>query len=278
MIHRSVSAGIRACLVATLISMPAILVPGVDADTTQIVALLALLAGVLTFVEYNSTYPSIIDFRSAPPLNRLRFGTLFVTVFAMTQLQVGSGSPVYGSVQAVAQAFGTVLDIPFSPVRLALLSMPADMPQAAADDFRLYASLAYGVSIATIAIFAVLARALDWPLNNGAFNVLTNLPLFDPTTGGDVLSRMKRDTSINLILGFLLPFLIPAMVKLLSPVMDPLSYVTPQTLIWAICAWAFIPSSMFIRGIALWRISGLIEEKRRRAYAQQDDGDGLQAA
>ncbi len=45
-------------------------------DTTQIVALLALLAAVFTFVEYFSAYPSFVEFRNAPPFNRLRFVAL----------------------------------------------------------------------------------------------------------------------------------------------------------------------------------------------------------
>lgn len=278
MIQRSVSAGIRACLVATLIAMPAIMVPGVDSDTTQIVALVSLVAGLLVFVEYSSTYPSLIDFRSAPPLNRMRFGALFVAVFCMTQLQAGPNAVIYGAIDAAATKMGALLDLPFSPVRLVLLAMPGEMPAAMEQTLRAHAALAYGVSIMSVGLIAVILRLLDWPLNNGAFNVLTNLPLFDPTSGGDVLHRMKRDSTVNLVLGFLLPFLIPALVKLFAPVVNPMSYVTPQTLIWAISAWAFVPSSMFIRGIALWRISILIEEKRRRTYAQQAEDEGLQAA
>jgi len=41
----------------------------------------------------------------------------------------------------------------------------------------------------------------------------------------------------------------------------------PQTLIWTMSAWSFLPASMIMRGVAMMRIAGLIEDKRRRAYA-----------
>lgn len=44
----------------------------------------------------------------------------------------------------------------------------------------------------------------------------------------------------------------------------------PQTLIWTISAWAFLPASMIMRGVAMGRVAEMIEEKRRRAYAQTE--------
>ena len=38
-----------------------------------------------------------------------------------------------------------------------------------------------------MAMFLFLVRVLGWPSRNGSFNVWVNLPLFDPTAGGDVL-------------------------------------------------------------------------------------------
>lgn len=275
MIHRSVGAGLRACMMASLIAMPAMLVPGTEADTTQIIALLSLIAGTLVFFEYNSACPSLIDFRNAPPVNRVRFGAVFLAVFVMSSLQSGQG----GAVAAFVAQIGSMLDVPASPVRLLVASMSNGMPLAWLEDVRLLAGAAYAVSLASVIVFFLVVRVLDWPLNNGAFNVLTNLPLFDPTSGGDVLRRMKRDAALNVVLGFSLPFLVPVMMSAMPDTMDFGALLAPQNLIWAICLWAFVPSSLFIRGIALWRVSILIEEKRRRAYAQQDvEGESWQVA
>jgi hypothetical protein len=243
--------------------------------------LLSLLGALLVFVEYSSVSPSLIDFRSAPPFNRLRFSALFLTVLAMTQMHVGSnGMGVLGEIAfPVAARISALLDFPFSPVRLIQLTLPEGTAPEVILNVKIFAGFAYGLSITMIVVFVLVVRLLDWPLNSGAFNVLTNLPLFDPTTGGDVLRRMKRDSTINLVLGFLLPFLLPAIVKATSSFIDPRLLMTAQTMIWSICIWAFIPASMFMRGIALWRISDLIEEKRRRTYARRaEDGDGLQTA
>jgi hypothetical protein len=86
-----------------------------------------------------------------------------------------------------------------------------------------------------------------------------------------VLTRLKRDAGLNIVIGALLPFIIPAAVKVASDLVDPISIQDPQTLIWTITAWAFLPASMLMRGIAMSRIADMIEEKRRLAYAQAEN-------
>ena len=94
-----------------------------------------------------------------------------------------------------------------------------------------------------------------------------------------MLHRLRRDAGLNVVLGSLLPFLIPAAVSAASSLVDPISIAHPQTLIWTMTAWAFLPASMLIRGIAMSRIADMIEDKRRRAYAADDlGGNGLQRA
>ena len=110
-------------------------------------------------------------------------------------------------------------------------------------------------------------RAIGWPNRMGGFNVWINLPTFDPTTGGDVVDRLQRDARFNIALGFLLPFIIPAAVKLASLAFSPVTLESPQTLIWTMTAWAFLPASLFMRGIAMGRIAGMIAEKRKRNNA-----------
>jgi hypothetical protein len=266
------AAAARAFLVAVVIAMPVLLLPGVNPDSAQIVALMALAAAVLIFVEYLAEYPSLIEFRSAPPLNRLRFLSLFVTMLLLTLMARSAltGEPPGQSLQGFGAQVGAALDFPFSPVRLMVLAAPPDMPPAALDLLRAQAGLAYLVSVVSIVVSVVLMRLLDWPLRHGAFNFFVNLPLFDPTTGGDVLRRLKRDSHVNLALGFLMPFLIPAVLMALAYGGLPPNLTDPQPLIWTMIAWAFLPASLILRGVALMRIASLIEEKRRRAYAQAD--------
>ena len=89
-----------------------------------------------------------------------------------------------------------------------------------------------------------------------------NLPTFDPTVGPDVISRLQRDARVNVALGFLLPFLTPAVVKIASTGFTPLTLGTPQTLIWMMTAWAFLPASLFMRGIAMARVADMIRDTR----------------
>jgi len=266
------SAGVRAVLIALLIATPALLLPSVESDSAQIVFIVAILAAIMTFVEYNSAYPSIVEFRSAPPFNRLRFVALFFTVFSLTAIARGKVEPtaLTEMLTVIGTIVGDAIDFPYSPVRLVVLMMPADATFELLYDVRTAAGLAYLVSLLAMIGFVTMVRIFDWPARNGAFNVWVNLPLFDPTAGGDVVQRLKLDARINITLGVLLPFVMPALVKLASDLLDPISMANPLTLIWMMSAWAFLPASMIMRGIAMGKIADMIEEKRRRAYAQAE--------
>ncbi len=272
MVTRLISALLRAVMVALLIATPAMLLPGIEIDSTQMVMLFALLGAGFTFLEYFGTYPSIVEFRDAPPFNRLRFLCLFVIVLLLTFVARGVTEPNLATkaLASLGRLIGGAMDFPYSPVRLAVLVMPLDAPLWLVDLVRASAGLAYAVGLLTIATFTVLVWGLGWPMRSGAFNVWVNLPLFDPTAGGDVLQRLKRDAQVNIALGFLLPFLIPAVLKAASHLVDAGVMANPQTLVWTISAWAFLPTSIIMRGIAMARVAEMIEEKRRRAYAEAE--------
>ncbi|MCI5038387.1 MAG: hypothetical protein MRY81_01755, partial [Donghicola eburneus] len=88
MFTRFVSALVRAIFVVLLIATPWLLLPGPN-DSAPIVLLVAIFVGWLVFSEYMTEYPSLIEFRDAPPYNRLRFGALFATVLVLTLIQRG---------------------------------------------------------------------------------------------------------------------------------------------------------------------------------------------
>lgn len=274
-IARITGAGARGILVALLVATPALMLPNVITDSSQITMLVALLAYFLTFVEYNSNYPSIIEFRDAPPFNRLRFASLFATVIVLTMILQDKTAPsaLSNGLTSIGTIIGNAMDFPFSPVRMIVLMLPVDAPDALVNSVRTSAGMAYLISLTSMAVFIVLVRVMNWPARKGAFNVWVNLPLFDPTTGGDVISRLQRDARINIALGFLLPFLIPAVVKAAADLIEPISLQNPQTQIWTVAAWAFLPASIIMRGIAMGKIADMIGEKRRRAYAADAEAD-----
>lgn len=266
MVSQITGAFVRALLVMVLIATPSLMLPSVPSDTTQIVALVALFAAALTFFEYASTYPGLVEFRDAPPFNRVRFLSLFVTVLILSTIVRGQTNPttLTDFIEALGNKLGSVIDVPYSPVRLVVLMLPEDMSLRHLILIRTAAGLSYLISLTTLIIFVVTMRVIGWPTRMGSFNVWINLPTFDPTTGGDVVERLERDARFNIALGFLLPFLIPAAVKVASIAFQPVTLESPQTLIWTMTAWAFLPASLLMRGIAMGRIAGMIAEKRRQ--------------
>ena len=269
----------RAAFVVLLIATPSMMLPSASADGAQVMALLAIFAALFTFVEYSSNSPSIIEFRGAPPYNRVRFTALFLTVLTLSViLQNKADMGAFGRLlQLLGDRLGQSMDFPYSPVRLVVLMMPVGTSEATLDDLRTAAGLSYLLSIVSLAVFVVLLRLRRWPKRNGTFNVWVNLPTFDPTAGGDVVDRLNRDSTVNLILGFLLPFLMPAVVKLVSIFVTPVTLDSPQTMIWMMTAWAFLPASLLMRGVALNRVAQMIHSQRKAAY-KKAVADGMALA
>ncbi|MBZ4022138.1 hypothetical protein CKO11_06655 [Rhodobacter sp. TJ_12] len=275
MVGRYVGALIRAILVVVVIALPSMILPSVSADTGQFVTLIAFFAAALTFFEYASVYPGLVEFRDAPPFNRIRYVSLLVTVALLSVVVLARTEPSTFAqfINVLGAAMARSIDLPYSPVRLLVLMLPANAPPEQVELIRTAGGLAYMTSLVTLGYFVVLIRALGWPSRGKGFNVWVNLPTFDPTAGGDVVERLRRDAWFNIALGFLLPFLIPAVIKAVSNGFVPVTLESTHTMIWTVTAWAFLPASLFMRGIAMGRVANMIEEKRRTS-----DADGWQPA
>ena len=270
MFSRLPGALLRAFLVVLLIVVPSVFLPLTSSDGSLVVLLIAMCAHFFTLVEYAGSSPSIVEFRDAPPFNRIRFCALFFTVGILSvvlsdAVQTNLAAQI---LKLLGQRIGESMDFPFSPVRLLVLMMPADTDETTVKALRMSGGLAYLISLLSIAIFVIMLRLKRWPRRSGTFNVWVNLPRFDPTAGGDVVARLNKDSGVNLILGFLLPFIIPAFVKLLTLFGGSVNISNPQTMLWMIAAWAFLPASLLMRGVALNRVAQLIHTQRKKAYAQ----------
>ncbi|MFX0542271.1 hypothetical protein ACEWPM_011130 [Roseovarius sp. S4756] len=263
----------RALLVAVLIALPSLMVDQGAQEASQIILLIALVAGLLVFAEYSAHSPSILEFRFAAPYNRIKFIALAIIIVTLSAIARGGSEP--GSLTLLLADFGrsvgTSLDFPYSPVRQVLLLVPTNAPAEVIEFVRIAAGLSYGASLLILALFVLIVRVLGWPVRRGAFNVWMNLPLFDPTRGGDVVQKLQREAGINLSLGFVLPFLLPVIVAVMQGLLTSSSVLQSHTLIWMIVGWAFLPASLVMRGIAMIRVAELISAKRRRAYAQAED-------
>jgi hypothetical protein len=261
---RLLGAIIRAVLVVALIALPSVLMVEVSSDTKQLVTLAALLAGMLTFAEYNAIYPSLIEFRDAAPFNRLRYGMILTSVAALSLVAGDVDLPpfVIENAAALGLRVGAAMDFPFSPVRLLTQLVLSDATEVQLNTLRAAAGLAYIISLSWLALFSIIVRIGGWPNSNRPLNVWVNLPMFDPTAGPDVVTRLSRDGRVNVLLGFLLPFLVPVIGKLVFGDPDVFLMLSPHSLIWIITLWAFFPASLVLRGVALLRIAELIVQSR----------------
>lgn len=259
----------RAIFVMLLIIMPSAMLPIMSTDGALMVIMIALCTAIFVGAEYSASSPSLLEFRDAPPFNRIRFISLFVTVTWLSLVlgPVNAPSTFSMALDIVGTQVGALVDFPYSPVRLMLVMMPANTPPSVIEDLRTATGLAYVMSLIGLLVFFVILRRHAWPRRTKSFNFWVNLPTFDPTAGGDVVDRLNRDSNINLILGFLLPFIIPAVIKAATTIVGPVHFDDPQTMIWTVAIWAFLPSSLLMRGVALSRVAGMIHVQRKKAYA-----------
>lgn len=264
MLSRIPGALFRAMLVGMLFAVPMFLVPGIAAKNSIVVFVLVLSGFLWTFLEYSSSYPSLIEFRDAPPFNRVRFLSLMATVYCLSLVQAFALNPLAGSelVHNVGVIIGYSLDIPGSPVNLMVNQFSIVGDGLPYQTFLASVGIAYLASLISIVIFVSLFYLRKWPGNSGPFNVWTNMPTFDPTTTSDVVARLNRDARINIVLGFALPFLIPACVGLSFGFVGSAPFDDSYMMIWVISGWAFLPSGMIMRGVALSRVAQMIATKR----------------
>ncbi len=269
MASRLFGAAIRAILVALLIATPSLVLPGIGSGTKDLSMVFALVGAALTMFEYGSTHPGLIEFRFAPPFNRIRFVSLFLTVIFLALMfrSDGSGGEQARVIRQIGLLIGKAMDFPFSPVRILTTLLTNDGSTANTELVRSAAGLSYVISLISLAVFAISMRVLSWPLGRGSFNIWVNLPTFDPASSFDVEARLTRDARVNVIFGFTLPFLMPLVAEVSSAYYDFASIQSSQTLIWTMAVWSFLPASLFMRGIAMGKIARLIRQKRDRLHA-----------
>lgn len=264
LVNRVTGAAVRAFLVMILLVLPSVILPGIGPDTKQIVALVALFAGALAFIEYNAVYPSLVEFRDGAPFNRIRYLMLLVTVISLSLIAADAEAPTTLTrlFSAVGMLIGQSLDFPYSPIRIATFMLSEDATSAQVLALRTAAGTAYFISVLSLAVFVVVLKLAGWPSSGNAFNVWVNLPTFEPSAGGDVINRLERDSRLNLAIGFLLPFLIPTVITLGTSGLPAATLTSSQTMVWTMAAWSFLPASLLMRGVAMARIADMIRMKR----------------
>tara|TARA_R110000850_G_scaffold23932_12_gene70381 strand:- start:3695 stop:4498 length:804 start_codon:yes stop_codon:yes gene_type:complete len=250
----------------SMVLTPSLMLPEMNSQISDATVLIALFAALFVIVEYGSTYPGLVEFRGAPPFNRVRFITLFVTLTLIAIALSGKqdASLLSRLVMAVGVLLGQSMDFPLSPIRLILWLLPEGTTLSEAHSVRAAAGLAYLTSLVGLTIFAIMIRVKGWPSPTGSFNVWINLPTFDPTAGADVVKRLNRDGAVNILLGLMLPYLTPPIAMFIANSYGISMMNSDLMMVWVMSLWAFLPTSLFLRGIAMRRLALMISQKRRR--------------
>lgn len=279
MVSRILGALVRAILVGVLFAWPAFVVPGLAASGGALIATVALGMFVWTYVEYASYAPSLIEFREAPPFNRIRYGALLATVIGLSLIQAYMVE--YNTLNGLAYSIGAVIgysiDFPWSPVRLMLLQFPDAITGGKSGLIMASAGLAYFISLVALITFMALFYLRRWPTNSGPFNIWLNLPTFTPSSSEDVLKRLVRDARFNLTLGFGLPFLIPGVFGILFRFVGGSPFSDPYLTIWVIAGWTILPTAMIMRGIAISRVAQLVAAQQERIRAKAEAAGAVAA-
>lgn len=264
MVAQLAGAVVRAIFVFIIVSTPSLLVPGSDDGAHQAVMLVALFASLFVFSEYAATYPTLIEFRDAPPYNRLRIVALFVTLFffGICVRPVEDGTTLQMILNAMGLIAHHAVDGAASPATLLIMLLPETVSPVQLLHVRVLTGLGLVVALVTITIFVVTVRLQDWPRNGHVFNVWVNLPTFDAYGNTDVVHRIVRDARVNTILGLLMPFVIPIVAGLMARHLDLSPLASSHTLVWVMALWVFLPVSLVMRGVAMIRLARMIEARR----------------
>ncbi len=256
-----------------MVLAPSLLLPGTT-DISEITILAALAAAALVLSEYAAVAPNLLEFRGAPPYNRIRFAILLVTLTLIAIALSGgtNGSVLQRLVLAVGILLGGATDFVLSPIWLILRLMPAEATPVQVQTVRAAAGLAYLVGLVGLTVFAIVIRILGWPARGDALNIWINLPTIDPNARGDVVVRLRRAGAVNISLGLLAPYLMPPLALVIARAFGLSMLRSDLMLVWVMSLWAFLPVSLFLRGIALRRLALTIALRRRHLEADADPG------
>ena len=251
---------------AVLVLGPLLILPDANPQVSDAFVFLALFAALLVLVEYGAASPGLVEFRQAPPYNRVRYAILLamLLLIALSCAAPGDGALFARVVLAVGVLLGHATDLPLSPVRLILWLLPEGTTPAQVQAVRAAAGLGYLTALVGLTVFAILLRVRRWPSPAGGFNLWVNLPTFDAGSGGDVVRRLRRDGAVNLSLGVMLPYLTPPLAVQVAGFSGVSMLQSDLMLVWVMALWAFLPTTMFLRGIALRRLAMMIAHRRRR--------------
>lgn len=266
MFTRVSGALLRAAMVMSLVLLPALILPSSAIQDPTFIFLLALFFAVFIFFEYSADAPVLIEFREAPPYNRLRF--MCFAVILLGQAAIVNLEANAGTAGQLIFSFGALtyylLDFGISPLRLMadlLAKCETGVPLAT---MKAAIGFVFLTSFIGVAVVAVVLRIANWPSSCRMLNIWVNLPTFEATIGNSPLRRLDRIARVNFFLGGILPFLIP-MVSILGLRFFDVSFsFSSHTTLWVIALWGIIPTAYILRGLVIERLTHIMVANAKR--------------
>ncbi|SDX96374.1 hypothetical protein SAMN05444336_11530 [Albimonas donghaensis] len=262
-------AAARALAVLVCFSAPAVAMSfrgaeGEGADGVVASLVPAAAAALFVLLEYGARTPSMIDFRFAPPVNRLRFALICAVLGTVTLCEATSGP---GGPAAPFANLASWLDFRFSPARMAAESLAR--PAARGPDPSALAAASAALVASAAATLAALGVILSgrWPRDPERFNPWTNMPTFEPATEGEASARLRRLGAQVVVTALALPIALLVVGRAATTMVDADAFLSPLALTWSATIWAATPGMLVVRGAAILRLARLAERAERAGRA-----------
>ncbi len=258
---RLLGAIFRAIWVVAAVTIPSLLLVSSSQGALEFALIIGGIIGLFTVFEYGSESPGFIDFRFAPPYNRFRAFTVGIQIIYVTLVcRAVELNLTDAIILDWTQRAAALLDFPFSPVAHAtdIVLENASFSDTSAVLLIYTASASFAVGFGLTIFFSSLLWLFNWPVDRANFNLWTNLPMFQPSEGYAVPRRLRRDAMVNVALAIMLLYALPYALKYGFTWLTADLLESNQALIWATVLWIFIPSSLFARATAMWKIARII--------------------
>ena len=224
---------------------------------------IAVLLGVFIFLEYISDVPAVLEFRYAPPYNRIRF--LILVCVALT-LSSGTNSvsqiiglPITGS------SPDFVVNVFSSWPSAGYYLNQAIGQSATTQSFWLFdnTSLAFFIGVLCVLAGGIYIWISSWPLGDDGFSLWPNMPSFNPTSGRRASDLLATIALINVTLFFGLPYALSYIIALARQNLGFDFLYNPVFTFWVLMIWLVVPLFALFKAIALLKLCVLAENLRR---------------
>ena len=255
---------VRALFVGILFLYPSVLIAGGLGNVDLFVQALCLLGVAIVMVEYMVEVPAIIEFRYAPPYNRMRF--LLMMVLCLVLLAALGPNTFTGGnaslILPVANSFEAIFSWGSSPVQVLAPALTND-PTLFGGNLTLILSLVFGTMMFGAITFGIYLWISPWPLSAKGFNLWPNMPSFNARAGERASIKILQVAILSLALALLLPYIFAFFIEYCRNSLG-MDFVSSKLVVyWTIFLWAAMPAMAIMRSVSLMKLAFLAENMRR---------------